>query len=271
MQNFNKPLYSIYPRMYCSGTVYVNDIPVVDWYGDETKDGGFGGDIMINQVLLQSGTYKVSGKMYPRTGKTVLDEDDMMSVDFYCSEHDRWKDSRTSFHPKIESAWDGLSENISYPYFEISTEIQVELPFILNGWQNSVDFRDVRKEELFSDVLQYYRMIRTALVEHNTEKFLELSSEKLDLYAQALYFTENRKNSFAEGIRKLFSQQLAVEDLDERKLRLEIIGNGKLLRLMNTDGSQPLQFKSPDAERQGNIELEVKLHQRVPGKNFSII
>ncbi|MCC3216441.1 hypothetical protein LIV57_14305 [Chryseobacterium sp. X308] len=271
MHNLKKPLYSVYPRMYCSGTIYVNDVPVIDWYGDETKEGGFGGDTMINQALLQSGKYKVTGKMYPRLGKNVLDEDDMMSIDFFCAELDNWKASRSVFHPKLESPWDGLSDNIKYLHFEIAGEIEVELPFVLDGWQNSVDLKDIKKEDLFNDVLKYYKQIRTVLQSHDAGKYLEMSQDKMKLQEQALYYTEERKKRFLESAGQLFSQNLEVEELHEADLQLEVMGYGKLVRLMRKDGSQPLQFKSPDIEKQSNIELEVKLHMRTKEKGFSII
>ena len=46
MTNNIKKLYSIYLRIYCSGSVYVNDISVVEWFGDETIKGGFSKDII---------------------------------------------------------------------------------------------------------------------------------------------------------------------------------------------------------------------------------
>ena len=81
----------------------------------------------------------------------------------------------------------------------------------------------------------------------------------------------SRKKSFLESASQLFSQNLEVEELHETDLQLEVMGYGKLVRLMRKDGSQPLQFKSPDIEKQSNIELEVKLHMRTKEKGFSII
>ena len=49
------------------------------------------------------------------------------------------------------------------------------------------------------------------------------------------------------------------------------MGYGKLVRLVKLDGSEPLQFKSPNSEEQSNIELEIKLHMRSEEKGFSII
>ena len=49
------------------------------------------------------------------------------------------------------------------------------------------------------------------------------------------------------------------------------MGYGKLIRLMKIDGTQPLQFKSPNPKEQSNVELEIKLHVRNSEKGFTII
>ncbi|GGI29480.1 hypothetical protein [Pedobacter mendelii] len=271
MNKFENPLYSIYPRLYCSGTILVNDVPMVDWYGDDTKDGGYGGDTVINTAILQSGKYKVVGKMLPRKGKSVIDQDDTLSIDFYCADANNWKQSRFITHPKIESPWDGLSENIKYPSFEIQTEIEVKVPFILDGWQNSLNLKDIPADMLFKEVLNYYQQLRLVLKEHNAARFLEMSKEKMKLQEQALYFSESRKKSFLDGMAQLFSQHLEVEELKAEDLKIEILGYGKLVRLIRKNGMQALQFKSPAIEKQSNIELEIKLHKRSSEKGFSII
>ena len=273
MNKLQSPLYTIDPHIYCSGTILINDIPVIDWYGEETKSGGYLGGIDINHVLLQSGKYKVVGKMFPRNGMKTLTEDEALLIDFFCADADPriWKSSKYKFHPKIESPWDGLSENVNYPYFEITTEIEIELPFILDGWQNSVDLSKLDRSILKEKVLEYYKQIHTILKEHNASKFLELSKEKQRLQEQAFYFTEERKQSFQKSLISLFNQNLDLEPLNENELKLEFLGYGKLVRLMKLDGSQPLQFKSPNPKEQSNIELEIKLHVRTSEKGFSII
>lgn len=73
---------------------------VVVWYRDETKDGGLGGDRIINNVLLESGEYKITCRMLPRYAKKNLSEDDAMSIVFL-ADKDNWKASRKQFHPKL--------------------------------------------------------------------------------------------------------------------------------------------------------------------------
>ncbi|PAM92663.1 hypothetical protein B4N84_21245 [Flavobacterium sp. IR1] len=89
-----------------------------------------------------------------------------------------------------------MIKNINFPYFEIATEIEVKLPFILDGWQNSVDLTKLDKTVLKEKVLEYYRQIHAILKEHNAPKFLDLSKEKQKLQEEAFYFTDERKKVF---------------------------------------------------------------------------
>ncbi|TDW50129.1 hypothetical protein EV144_102564 [Flavobacterium sp. 270] len=52
LNKLQRPLYTIDPHIYCSGTVLVNDVPVINWFGNETEDGCYLGAIDINHVLL---------------------------------------------------------------------------------------------------------------------------------------------------------------------------------------------------------------------------
>jgi hypothetical protein len=194
-----------------------------------------------------------------------------MSIDFILSDADNWKESRHQFHSKIEAPWDGLSENINYETFGITTEIEVELPFVLDGWQNSMNLDALGKKDLFREVLQFYNRMHKALSAHNVSDFLELSKDKMKLQEEAFYYSEDRKKSFYSSATELFNQGLSVEPLNEHELDLQIIGNGKLVRLMKKDGSQPLQYKSPNIDEQSNIAFEVKLHMRNKDNGLSII
>ncbi len=49
MNTLKKPLYTIYPHIYCSATILVNDVPIIDWRGKDTEEGGYGGNLPINQ------------------------------------------------------------------------------------------------------------------------------------------------------------------------------------------------------------------------------
>lgn len=100
---------------------------------------------------------------------------------------------------------------------------------------------------------------------------MTLSQDKMKLQEQAFYFSEQRKKSFLNEASKLFAQGMDVEELHEQNLELQILGQGKLVRLVRKDGLQALQFKTKDPQKQSNIEMKIKLHMRSKEKGFSII
>ena len=274
MHNYEKPYYTIYQSIGCSGEIYVNDVLVSSCFGEDSAGGGsIIGDVPINQAVLQSGTYRVVGKMYPRQGKETLTEEEFMWLNFYIAEADldKWKKSRVKFHPKIEQPWDGLTEGIKYPYFEITTEIAVELPFVLDGWQNSVNLSEIKEKKLFDEVFAFYTQLHAVVRSYNTGKFIELSKEKMALQEQAFYFSEERKKSFLDGAASLFAQKLELMPIDPLDMKLQIMGHGKLARLVRNDNTEVIQFKSPNPEEQSNVELEVKIHMRSKKQGYAII
>ncbi|MCV9926296.1 hypothetical protein OIU83_01425 [Flavobacterium sp. LS1R49] len=280
MENYNikNPYYELYPNLNCSGIVLVNDVPVFSFLGEDSKDGILDGSVPINHIVLESGKYKVVGKLLPRFGQKTLTQNDGMNISFNLSDIDNWKETKHSFFPELSSpkAFFGKDNKITspikgLPFFEIATEIEIKLPFVLDGWQNSVDLSKQEKSKIKQKVLEYYIQIHAILREHNASKFLELSKEKEDLQTKAFYFNSNRKQEIRDSIINLFNKNLEVLPLNEEELKLEFFGYGKLVSLVRLDGSSALQFKRSNAEGERNIELEIKLHARTLEKGLSII
>lgn len=276
--NIQNPYYELYPNLNCAGIVFVNDIPIFSFLGKDSKDGILDGSVPINHIVLQSGKYKVVGKLIPRFGQKTLTENDGMEISFNVSDIDNWKETKHSFFPQLstpEASFDKNNKITSplkgLPYFEIKTEIEIELPFVLDGWQNSVDLTKLDETVWKQKVIEYYTQLHAILKEHNATKFLELSKEKEDLQTKAFYFNSIRKQEIRNSIINLFNKNLEVLPLNEEDLKLEFYGYGKLVSLVRLDGSAALQFKRNTAEGERNIELEVKLHARTLEKGLSII
>lgn len=280
---FKKPFYTIYIYDLSAGEIWVNDVPVLHWVGTQTTEGGFNGAIPLNNIVLENGTFQLECKLMPRHGNKLLDQNDARDsydIGFSVREVDDIK-SDISVRPNIESpygkyiekeggvineAFSGLPIYIEKTKFEVTN-----LPFVLKGWQKSLDLKELKEDELMRDVLRYYRQIHSIMASHNVSKFLELSKEKMKLQEEAFYFTEERKRSFREGAAQLFNQKLEILPLDAADLKLQIMGYGKLVRLVRLDGSPALQYKSPDIEKQSNVEMDIKLHMRSKEKGLTII
>jgi hypothetical protein len=277
-ENIKKPYYELYPNLNSSGIILVDDVPVFNFLGEDTIDGMLDGNVPINHVLLQSGKHTVSVKMLPRFKQKTLTENEGVTIKFNLCDFDNWKETKHSFFPELKSPDSYFDKDNKItskikglPTFKFKTEIEVELPFVLDGWQNSVDLSKQDMDSLFRDTLTYYRQIHAILKEHNAIKFLEISKEKEALQTQAFYFDKTRKEEIRQSIINLFSRNLEVVPLIESDLKLEIMGYGKLVRLIKKDGSSALQFKKIEENVEKKIELEVKLHMRSLDKGLSII
>jgi len=277
MPILKQPYYELFPNINGFAIIYVDDVPVFSHLGKQTEDGIVDAQVPINHILLQSGKHTVTGKMLPRYGQKTLTENEGLSIDFNLSEFSNWKATRYSFFPSINSpdSYFDLNNKVSniikgLPVFEISTQIEVELPFILNGWQNSVDLKKIKSDDLRKEVLEFYKQIHSLLLQHNATKFLDLSKDKEALQTQAFYFDETKKIETKKSIIDLFAEGLEVLLLIETELKVEICAYGKLVYLAKLDGSPALQFKSPD-KLQSNVELEIKLHKKNAATTLSII
>lgn len=269
-KKFKHPYYYVYPTINSGGVVYVNDVPVMSNIGEKSKTGMISGQMPINHVLLQSGKYDVVGKMFPRSGEKAITEKESFMIDLEMFDAGlNWKETDHEFSPSIETPWHGLSENIEYPAFEIATKIEVELPFVLDGWQNSVDLREVK--DIWQTTILYFRKLHEILSDHDAQKFLELSAEKEKLQATAFYYDEAKRAGIKQSIIGLFAENLEIMPLEESELKLEFWGYGRLVTLARIDGSAALQFLSPDPENQSNVELEVKLHMKKENEELCII
>lgn len=83
-----------------------------------------------------------------------------------------------------------MSENINYPYYEISTKNKVELPYVLEGWQNSVDLSKEDQKTLYSVLIDWNKKILKVHHNFDTESYLKIFLSKMSEVNKALYLTE---------------------------------------------------------------------------------
>jgi len=280
---FKNPFYTIYVYELSAGEIWINDVPVLNWAGPITKDGMYNGAIPINNVILQNGTHELECRLKPRFDYKKFNESeghDVYDIGVDCREVSDIK-SKVQVIPKIQNPYAKWNEKekrfINEAFKDIPVHIAktkfevTNLPFTLKGWQNSVHLADLDKEKLFQDVLKFYYQLHGVLASHNAAKFLELSKDKMQLQEEAFYFSKERKASFMNGAIALFDQKLELLPINPANLQLQIMGYGRLVRLIRYDGSAALQYKTPDANEQGNVQFDVRLHMANEEKGLTII
>ncbi len=281
--NFKKPYYFVYAYELSAGEIWVNDVPLVNWSGPQTKDGVYNGEIPINQAILENGSYFLKCILKPRYHFDELDlseSQDIFALNVQCREVDdlRTKVEILSTFENPIGKWNEKEKKFvndafkNRKTFEMEKNFEVtELQFKLDGWQNSINLSDMKLNVLLQEVSTTYNQIHAVLAQNNAAKFLELSKEKMKLQEEAFYFSDERKSSFKNSILALFDKKLEIDFPNPSTLKLQILGHGKLVRLVRDDGSSAIQFKSPTPEETGNVEFEIKLHKRLENTGFTII
>ncbi|QCE42432.1 hypothetical protein [Psychroserpens sp. NJDZ02] len=281
--NLKKPYYTIYVYALSAGEIWINDVPILHWVGAQTAEGVYNGAIPLNNIVLENGVFQLECKLMPRHGNKLLDQNDARdsySIGFDKREVDNIKSNilvrehmKSPYGQYIQKEGRVINKTLeNLPIYIQKTKFEVtDLPFVLNGWQKSVDLIALKEEKLLTDVLRYYRQIHSLMSSNNTSKLLEIFKEKLELQEQAFYFSEEQQISFRQTTMELSNQKLEILPLHTEDLKLQIMGYGKLVRLVRLDGSAALQFKSSNPEKHSNIEFDIKLHMRNKENGLTII
>ncbi|PQL93239.1 hypothetical protein C4S77_06145, partial [Apibacter adventoris] len=142
--------------------LYIGDIPpfIGGFWGYITKENdSFSAQIPINSCILKSGKYKVVGRIYPRYGETSFDYHSYLQMEGYYRKSGDWEDKYPMF--TIETSDTKYDANdkpynpiVGFPYFELQTEIEVEVPYEVEGWSHSVNLKEQNEEELKKEMQQ---------------------------------------------------------------------------------------------------------------------
>ncbi len=259
----------------CQYELWCNDIIVHQLKGGEnvTHTTSWQTHPPLNAAILKDGEYTVTLKLFPKCGKQIFKEQIMEKVaaalDIYVIDQDNWQEE--TYILKLKTPWNGLMEKIELPYYELKGTFKAEgLPFEIEGWTNSVDLSEWNEDTLLEEVFVYYKQLYTILEVGDASKYLEITKERDDLLATALYYNETLKQRDNDALVELFKEKaLDLQPLNINEMKLVIMGHGKLVSLQRLDGMPALHFKAPN--NKGEVKMEIKLHMRSKEKGFSII
>ncbi len=194
----------------------------------------------INEAILESGEQTLNIRFTPAYDlkKNPFREHTSFSLEL---EYDYWgkgdliKNHVYNYYydlPELDS--DDKKRLYKQKPIEINTIFKAEVPYKLNGWQDSKVFKAEDIKELTPKVLTVYKKIKKPFESHQGESFNNLVSKgSYNLY-QALYLppptAKKILNDSINSINRKAKKFAAIKDY-----KLEISGNGKLLALVRTD------------------------------------
>ncbi|WP_299186695.1 hypothetical protein [uncultured Aquimarina sp.] len=228
----------------CVYEILVNDKLMVKEYGIEQ----YATPIDINTGILKSGIQTVTVRLYPlgdaikdaygegETVNTLLPKTQMniqvvkydaFNID---SSLDAEKEVITHNAPTNK---DGKFKGAGLPYYEYNFTFEAEVPYELEGWSKGQDLTEFDKDELKTQVVEYYKRIQKIYETKDKDALARLIYGNYKRIFQAKYWTkQDVKEAWEESLQELdleffeFGNKSEYKDYD-----LQFYGNGKLVAL----------------------------------------
>ncbi|RAV30757.1 hypothetical protein [Sinomicrobium soli] len=235
------------------------------YWGEITKPEGrsISPTVPLNSCILKSGRYEVTGRIYPRYGQTALEFYSYLMLEGYYREAGNWEKKFPMFTietPGTEGAGNkGLD---GYPYFELRTEIDVEVPYEVEGWSNSVNLKEEDKDDLKNELLERYNTIREMVAENDTSAFKKLIWEREELLATVFYLEESEKKSRLQKLTDVIGDENYELAPYPENVQMFFFAEGRMVTLVDTinrDGIIRLINKNSPKD---TVSLEFRFHRK---------
>ncbi|TWP30755.1 hypothetical protein ETU08_03965 [Apibacter muscae] len=257
----------------------VGDVPVslnLFWGEITGKDGRkTGTNIPLNSCILKSGKYKVTGRIYPRYGQSALEFHSYLMMEGYYQEATDWDHTYPMFTIETPDRYHKNGEIYNpitgYPYFELQTEIEVEVPYELEGWSNSVNLKEQEEESLKKELQERYNQIRTLLAKKDTASLRQLVQEREDLLGTVYYLPEQEKEKRLQE----FLDLVANDEFDiapyPSEAQILFFAHGKMVTMVDPINREGVIRLVNKKDPKDIISLEFRFHRKKLGEKLSVI
>ncbi len=264
-----EPRYFIRPvQNNCVFEVLINDKRVYNDYGLEVTAT----PISINHAILKSGEQTLTVRMYPLgdllkdnydTGNTITTLLDNTSMKIEVVKYDAYNISHrlsdentvlTHYSPTKEGSKKFIGAGL--PYYEYTFSFNAEVPYHIEGWQNSQDLTAFDKEELEAQVKKYYKQVKEIYLTEDIDALAKISFGDYLIIAKSKYYN---KQDIKEMLNSL-EEEIHYKEKDFGNFaseKMSFYGRNKIVSLRHTSfdpiderlrGESALWFKYNDEE-----------------------
>lgn len=257
----------------------VGDVPVSLnlFWGEITRESGMriSPHVPINSCILKSGKYKVAGRIYPRYRQTSFDiYSYLMMAGYYLKSGDR--DNQYPLFTietpdRLHKDGEMYNPIKSYPYFELQTEIEVEVSYEVEGWSHSVNLKEQNEEELKKEMQQRYDDIRQLIAKKDTAAFRQLIQEREDLLGTVYYYSETEKeNRIKDLLTVIMSEEFDIAPYPQ-EAQLLYFAEGKMVTLVDPVNREGVIRLVNRKDPKDIVSLEFRFHRKKPGQKLSVV
>lgn len=252
----------------CLYKIYVDDILINNGTANEKNHGVVSIDASINHTLLKSGKHNFRMEMFPIPGKNALGEFSYGDFKLWFWDVDKQEDDGISVL-SMRTPSDNLIHQL--PFFKLETEINLELPFSIVGWTNSINLKEEMEngKDLKREIQNSYDNIITIIKNRDVQAFSKLIKEREELLGVAFYSTaQEKKDNLNEFLEIIQNPDYELQPYPE-KAELHFFAYGKLITLSSPIRESVIELINKKTEK--IISLDFYLHRKSKGSQLEVI
>ena len=256
---FKNPYYQIYiSNSSCIFEIRVNDMHAVYF----NYPGTVAFDQPINHLLLRSGKQRLTIRMLPVAGQSMLNELSRLEIKVQVME------ATGDFSVRQEViAYTTPAVNEHTPALEHKLDFDAQFPYVLAGWQHSASLKNEPgiKEQLFA----WYKMMHEVIATKDMEAFKKLNAKAYEEDSISIYNSAFMDEHLAEVFGYLADPDYRLVPLDIDALQLHYFGDGKVVSLLWPDRRPAIYLEFPKDKSQ--YTLDFFLHRPASGNGWEVI
>ncbi|WP_298541131.1 hypothetical protein [uncultured Aquimarina sp.] len=266
----------------CQIEIRCNDVIIFEYKGkNSAKKNGISLSMPINHVLLKNGDFDIRGTVLPIFDSETLEDSSSLSLELYLMDYVAPKQTLVSLLKLTTPSKSELNnENTpsqplksleGLPKYEIYSKFKAEaLPFEEEGWLGSSDLSKLSYQSLLVKTYNFYRKIHTTISNKEVDLYNDITYERDKIIEKVYYYGPEKIKKEKQEIKDLVQEPgLNLLPIKFDDLKLELMGNDKLVRLIRKNNLPVLMFYNPLNRK--TVQLNFKLHKKTNSSELSII
>lgn len=238
----------------CFYEIYVNGILTFKHYENV---GLSNHAVPINDVILKSGTQKVTVKLFP-LGKigdkeyTTLEDNARFRLKIFKRDKATpWEGLdydvvKEYFAPTTTGKDTGSFKHTGVPMYEETFTFEAEVPYELTGWSESQVLSEIDQDVLEKEILAFYDNYANIINNQNEEEWVQLVRNKELEYIKAVYYNDSKTEEIQGRIKEFilpfdskFKERFPLDEYE-----IVFGGNGKVVTLKSLvePGESPFYY-----------------------------
>ena len=241
-----QPYYQLdFSALLCKFQIKVNDIEILSL----NLDGQASTDIPINAAIFGSGKQEIEVRGYPLEGTTVLNHEAYIRYKIVEQDVENDKFSIINSSEKYQTPQAKQGE----PFIIHKTTFNAEVPYQIENWGGLQKLTNL-KSDLYTPLYNAYNHLIENSKRSNHEALFSAIRTIETRNAKTMYLGHDDLQARVKDISDDLNNGFDVMDL-ENKCKVEYAGDGKLARLVRSDGNSALAFSNSKTNEQLILDI----------------